>query len=321
MKLHNDKEAFAAILQRINEVTGIRADILEKDYYVTLLLGELADKQDSLPAFFKGGTALYKALGNIQRFSEDIDLTVRIDDCSKNQAKIRLERAAQGFKSLKRTRNRNLEHNRKGSISCAYDYEPTVKTALNDPLQRFGHVRIEATSFTVSEPTIQTTIAPVIFEFANAEQRSLLAKDYDVKPFNIETICVERIFVDKIFASEFYYKRQEYFDVSKHMYDISVMAKLDSIQALLANDKLLNKMVAYKREEENSRSGSDLSSKPFSEFMITNDMMGNTELNRIYEQMRDIYIFDDSYRINYQEVCSALLSVFPILYALDKTSL
>ena len=56
MKLHEDKYSFLNILNLINESSGIRTDILEKDYYVTLLLKELADKQKSLPAYFKGGT-------------------------------------------------------------------------------------------------------------------------------------------------------------------------------------------------------------------------------------------------------------------------
>ncbi len=34
--------------------------------------------------YFKGGTALYKADGGMKRFSEDIDLTVEIKDCSKS---------------------------------------------------------------------------------------------------------------------------------------------------------------------------------------------------------------------------------------------
>lgn len=54
-----------------------RTDVLEKDYYVVLTLKELAGMQkDDLPAFFKGGTALYKALKTTNRFSEDIDLSV-----------------------------------------------------------------------------------------------------------------------------------------------------------------------------------------------------------------------------------------------------
>ena len=61
MKLHEDRYAFLTIINLIHEISGIRSDILEKDYYVLLLLQELAEKQFRLPAYFKGGTALYKA--------------------------------------------------------------------------------------------------------------------------------------------------------------------------------------------------------------------------------------------------------------------
>lgn len=45
MKLHEDREAFSVLLDSVSEQTGIRTDILEKDYYLTLLLWELAEKQ------------------------------------------------------------------------------------------------------------------------------------------------------------------------------------------------------------------------------------------------------------------------------------
>ena len=55
--LHEDRYAFLAILNQIHDTSGVRLDILEKDYYVSLLLRELAEKQKELPAYFKGGTA------------------------------------------------------------------------------------------------------------------------------------------------------------------------------------------------------------------------------------------------------------------------
>lgn len=80
MKLHMDRFSFLNIIGLVHEVSGIREDILEKDYYVKLLLKEISDKQKTLPAYFKGGTALYKAQKSIRRFSEDIDLTVCVGD-------------------------------------------------------------------------------------------------------------------------------------------------------------------------------------------------------------------------------------------------
>lgn len=127
MKLHEDKFAFLNIINLIHEDSSIRADILEKDYYVTLLLRELAGKQVTLPAYFKGGTALYKAQKSIRRFSEDIDLTVCIDNCSNSQAKKRLEMATKKYQALPRTSRKDLEDDRKGSITNNTQHDTTKK--------------------------------------------------------------------------------------------------------------------------------------------------------------------------------------------------
>ena len=103
MRLHEDKEAFQVLLTAIHESTGYRMDVLEKDYYVVLILEELAKmQQDGLPAYFKGGTALYKALKTTRRFSEDIDLSVDTRECSRTQNDKRLERSAKKYASLQR---------------------------------------------------------------------------------------------------------------------------------------------------------------------------------------------------------------------------
>ena len=44
MKLHLDKYAFDTIISNISKRFNIRRDILEKDYYVTLMLNELAKR-------------------------------------------------------------------------------------------------------------------------------------------------------------------------------------------------------------------------------------------------------------------------------------
>ena len=42
MNLHEDKLAFLNIINLVHEDSGIRSDILEKDYYVTMILKLLA---------------------------------------------------------------------------------------------------------------------------------------------------------------------------------------------------------------------------------------------------------------------------------------
>ena len=101
MNLHLDKDAFRVLIESIHEQTGYRSDVLEKDYYVVLMLKELSEKQaNGLLAYFKGGTALYKALKTTNRFSEDIDLSVDTRGLSRSQNDKRLEQATKKYASL-----------------------------------------------------------------------------------------------------------------------------------------------------------------------------------------------------------------------------
>jgi len=309
MRLHMDSDGFAALLDIVGRTTGIRSDILEKDYYITLFLKELSEWQEALPAYFKGGTALYKALGSMRRFSEDIDLTVNVEGCNNSQAKKRLEKAANGYTSLPRTTMKEMESNQKGSITSVYDYKSVYGASIPDALQRFSHVKVEATSFTVSEPFAPLTVAPIVYDKAVQEQRSILQKQYDIIPFSINTIRLERIFVDKVFASEFYYGRREYFDVSKHIYDLAVMSGLADIKKLLSDPAKMTDMIAFKRKEEGARLGSDLSSRPISDFEIFKGMDGNKLLRDRFISMQDIYIFDEADKMDFVGVTESLSEV------------
>lgn len=94
-----NKELLEDLIYITSERSKIRGDIIEKDYYVCLILKELASKQKEYFAYFKGGTAVYKMLNVMKRFSEDIDLTVKvIKDDSKNSNKNRLKKSALNYK-------------------------------------------------------------------------------------------------------------------------------------------------------------------------------------------------------------------------------
>src|SRR5277367_6651441 len=56
---------------------GIRPAIIEKDFWVCIVLKLLFEKSRFAQSLvFKGGTSLSKAHGLIERFSEDIDLVL-----------------------------------------------------------------------------------------------------------------------------------------------------------------------------------------------------------------------------------------------------
>ena len=255
-----------------------------------------------MPAYFKGGTALYKAIGCIRRFSEDIDLTVSIEDCTNSQAKRRLEQATLEYACLPRKREDKEEKNSRGAITSIYTYESVVSVDQEDELQRFEKVKIEATSFTVSEPHELMVIAPIIYELASDAQKEVLKNEYEVGSFAVETIKLERIFIDKVFAAEFYFTRREYFDTAKHLYDIVVLLKSERIREIFRDEELLNYLIGLKRREESQRIGSDLDQKPIQQFSYLLVGMDDQALLEEFTRMQKTYVFDDEYLISTEEL-------------------
>jgi hypothetical protein len=66
----------AEILESIAPAAGLSPLVLEKDVWVVWVLDVLFSMPNCLPIAFKGGTSLSKIYGAISRFSEDIDLTI-----------------------------------------------------------------------------------------------------------------------------------------------------------------------------------------------------------------------------------------------------
>ena len=66
----------ADLLQSLAPVMGRRAEILEKDIWLCKVLDILFQLPCRKPMAFKGGTSLSKVYKAIDRFSEDIDVTV-----------------------------------------------------------------------------------------------------------------------------------------------------------------------------------------------------------------------------------------------------
>ena len=318
MNLHQDKDAFEALLSDVSRRTGIRSDIVEKDYYLTLLLWELSEKQNFLPAYFKGGTALYKSIGRMKRFSEDMDLTVAVQDCSKSQGKKRLETAANGYHTLSRTTDKARESNQRGSITSVYEYVPVTAVDSADSLQRFGYVKVEATSFTISEPVEALEVSPLLYSEVTGEQRQILESAYGVKPFSVQTIKLERIFADKILAAEFYYQRRMLFDTAKHLYDLAIMMEQERIRTLLSAPEELTAMLAYKRKEERERIGSDLSEKPFSEFTLFDAVGTDDELAAAFSKMQKIYVFSQRDILSPVRLSESMAALNQTLLQLDE---
>ena len=305
MNLHLNKELFRDFIDNLNTKTGIDSDIIEKDYYVCTILKELSKNQDELQAYFKGGTAVYKILDTMNRFSEDIDLTVKvIPEQSNTKNKNRLKESALGYEieGLELSKEECIDN--KGSVTGIYRYKSIYDTS-KDPLHRAGIIQVEATSFTVSEPYKKYKIEPLIYKLANESERKILKEQFEISDFDINIIKLERMFIDKVFAAEFYYIRKMYKDTSKHLYDITILAQTKEIKELLQNKEEVKKLISYKRQEESIRKGGIEEDIRIKDFTYLNQDF-TEDLLKEFENMQNKYVLNDKYKIDLTEVRNTL---------------
>ena len=74
--IHKDKKQFIDLINITVRRTGFRAHLLEKDYYLTLILSQINGLSKAL--IFKGGTCLNKIYYSYYRLSEDLNFSMRL---------------------------------------------------------------------------------------------------------------------------------------------------------------------------------------------------------------------------------------------------
>ena len=239
MFLHEDRKKF----QQAVSLTSFRSDrmgkIIEKDYYVTMILRLLADEMPFV--VFKGGTSLSKCHQAILRFSEDIDIAVDHDLSQGKKKKLKYEIAdiAQrlGLKivNIGETRSRR-DYNR---YIIAYD---SILPQINEAIQP---VILLETSFTArSFPTVTLPVSSFIGQTLEREASGLL-KEYSLNPFSMKVQGLDRTLTDKVFAVCDYYLQNRMRKHSRHIYDIYKLLPLvkqdDAFRALVREVRAVRK--------------------------------------------------------------------------------
>jgi|SRR5690606_20925176 len=93
MRLHENISLYTDAIQFTAQQMNLPPEYVEKDYWVTFTLYNIFKNEIGKETVFKGGTALSKCIGLIQRFSEDIDLVVlRKETETENQLKNKIKK-------------------------------------------------------------------------------------------------------------------------------------------------------------------------------------------------------------------------------------
>lgn len=218
--LHNDKEQFSDAINLTAYQTGIMAQAVEKDYYVSLILRKLAQHIPFI--VFKGGTSLSKCHGVIKRFSEDIDITIdtEITQGQKQRVKGAIVEIAAELDMV--VTNLNETHSRRDYNRYIIAY-PSVLPTASDAVQ--PAVLLETSFKTVSFPTVELPVRSYIGTMMESEAPDLI-KDFELEPFSMKVQGLDRALADKIFAICDYYMQNTVQKHSRHLYDIHMLLPL-----------------------------------------------------------------------------------------------
>lgn len=217
MNLHHDKEAFEELLIGAANELAIPTNIIEKDYYVTIVLKSLSEKLGDM--VFKGGTSLTKCYQLLDRFSEDIDISYTAESGIPGEARKRqlkkavvatMEELKFPIANLDDTRSRRHYNCYRAAYSSIYDQSGILKPELV----------VETYVALLPFPTTKRLVDNYIYRFLKKINRLDLAKRYELMPFEITTQTVERTLVDKVFALCDYYMQGAIAHHSRHLYDI-----------------------------------------------------------------------------------------------------
>lgn len=234
--LHNDKETFSQAINLVTNKNGIRPEIVEKDYYVTMILKLLSER---LPFIvFKGGTSLSKCHKAINRFSEDIDIT--IDTTISQGQKKKVKEAIEEASSILGLTIQNIEKTRSRRDYNRYEIAYNPIDELDD-IAVLPAVILEtsytAISFPVSELPVHNYIGDMM-----AEEAPDYIERYSLSPFTMKVQDISRTLADKVFAICDYYLQNKTEKHSRHLYDIY------KLLPLVPQDDSFKKLVKEVRE-------------------------------------------------------------------------
>ena len=281
MYLHENKELFREVIETASEVLRQDMAVVEKDYYVTMILMQLSQKSEHV--VFKGGTSLSKGYHAISRFSEDIDITfdTHIGEAKRKKLKYEIMKTISEELSMPIGNWTSIESDKD------YNYYMFKYESISDFTEdnMLPSVKVETALGSYAFPTETKEIDSYVRQFLVKENQSLI-KEYGLDTFMMKLQSLERTFIDKVFALCDYYLEGKSKRYSRHIYDIY---KLDSNISKNAEFFQLIKEVREHRSKmsvcPSAMPGVDIPA-------IINEFVTNNFFKEDYESITNYFVHD-----------------------------
>ncbi len=240
MNLHKNSQDFYDTLLAVGHHLNTSPAIVEKDYYVTMFLQSLAKRVPNL--LFKGGTSLSKCHKIINRFSEDIDLTLDADNQTQGNKR------SLKYEIIEVCNELGLELMNESEIRSRKDYNRyEIKYPIHFETAGIKqHLLVETVFMVKAYPDEVKTASSMIYDFWKEIGDESAVVEYDMQPFDIRVQTLDRTLVDKVFALCDYAVSNNTTGYSRHIYDL---------HRLLDEVVLDEKLKALVREVREDRKG------------------------------------------------------------------
>ena len=291
MYLHENKHLFKKTIQEVSDTLNILDAVVEKDYYVTLILKEIATSSDK--AVFKGGTSLSKALKVINRFSEDIDISFSEHIGASRRKKLKYNVIAPIADKLGLViTNLDKTESDRDINNYIFEYKPLSKSNAHI----VPAVKVETSLVTAVFPFKAMPIGNYIADYA----KDISLKKYGLEPFMMNVQALERTLIDKVFAICDYYLTEKSRRLSRHIYDIH------KILPLIKFDEQFKELLQKVRK---IRCSLDIcpSAKPEINInQLLKEICDKNFFKHDYEGVTQFFIFDN---IKYKEAKTSLQKI------------
>ena len=252
MNLHTDRELFKQAIVITAQEIQLPEIYVEKDYWVTFVLHSIFHSKLKSSVIFKGGTALSKCYGMIDRFSEDIDLVLLRDGSeSSNQLKNKLKAVSELISEQIPEVERIGITNKKGMIrKTAHNYPKVFKGEF---AQVRNDIIIETGWLGSSEPYEAKPIQTYIYDVIVDSDVDGVIEKFGLSPFTVNALSISRTFCEKIMSLvRFSCGQDPIKDLNnkiRHIYDIHQLLSNNKLSEFF-NSKEFDKMLMQVATED-----------------------------------------------------------------------
>lgn len=216
-----------------------RAELMvEKDTIQSMFLLELS--RIDIPFVFKGGTSLSKAYRLIDRFSEDIDLSM-------NKKPTQSERKASKEHIIRIAKDLGMILSNPEDIKSRHDYNKYVFTYESLFSEKPMEIIIETSYYQTVYPVEKHDVGSFIGTFCK-DNNITLPIPFEAATINMSVQSIKRTFIDKVFAICDYRIQNMQDRDSRHLYDICKLLPmvtfdktLDELIDVVRNDRMFSK--------------------------------------------------------------------------------